>query len=281
MKYIGAHVSTAGGVFNAPKNATEIGAKAFAIFLKNQRQWFADPYTDDEINQFKTALKKSAIAPRFVLPHTGYLINLGSPDDDLRMQSLHAFIHEIKRASQLGLIQLNFHPGHHLNLISEKKCLKLIAEAMNTALAETSGVSLIVENTSGQGSAVGYNFSHLAAIIDKVEDKKRVGVCIDTCHLFTSGFDFRDEKSYTNTWNEFAKTVGFKYLKALHLNDSKTELGSRLDRHESIGKGLLGIEAFKMLMQDQRFDDIPLILETIDSEIWAKEISMLYGFCKS
>lgn len=279
MKYIGAHVSIAGGMFNAPINATQIGAKAFAMFTKNQRQWQASPLTEEEIKQFKIELQKSGIAPKYVLPHDSYLINLGSPDAVARERSQAAFVDEIKRCLQLGLMQLNFHPGNHLNLISEGECLNLIAASINFALAQTQGITLIIENTSGQGSTVGYKFEHLATLIDLVNDKSRVGVCIDTCHLFASGYDIRERKSYNETWNAFEKIIGFQYLRAMHINDALSELGSKVDRHQSIGAGKIGCEAFKMLMQDERMDEIPLILETIEPDLWSSEISMLYKWC--
>lgn len=275
MKYIGAHISIAGGVFNAPENAVKIGAKAFAMFTKNQRQWSAPPYTALEIQKFKDALQKSAILPRYVLPHSSYLINLGNPESSAREKSLTAFIDEVTRCEQLGIPQLNFHPGYHLDLISEEGCLNLIASSMNKALEVTSGVTLIMENTAGQGSVVGYKFEHLAAIISKVIDKNRVGVCIDTCHLFAAGYDFRNKKDYQKTWDEFASTIGWQYLKAMHLNDALFDLGSKHDRHASIGAGNLGITAFELLMRDSHMDDMPLILETPNPEIWREEIQML------
>lgn len=275
MKYLGAHVSIAGGVFNAPSQAVAIGATAFAIFTKNQRQWSAAAYTAATIQKFKHALQISRIPAAMVLPHSSYLINLGHPDETTRHKSLTAFIDEIERCSQLGLLQLNFHPGYHLDLTTETECLRLIADSLNKALAATSGITLIIENTAGQGSVVGYKFEHLAEIIAQVKDKQRIGVCIDTCHLFAAGYDFRDNKSYSRTWDEFAAMVGFDYLKAMHLNDAKATLGSKHDRHASIGTGNLGIVAFKLLMRDERMDNMPLILETPDPTIWANEIKLL------
>ena len=177
----------------------------------------------------------------------------------------------------MGLDKLNFHPGSHLRKISEDDCLKYIAENMNVAIEKTSDVILVIENTAGQGSNVGYKFEHLAKLIELTKDKSRVGVCIDTCHLFASGYDFRDEKTYEKTFKEFDEVIGFKYLKGMHLNDSKGELGSKLDRHHSIGKGHLGIEPFKLIMNDERMNDIPLILETIDPSLWPQEIELLYS----
>lgn len=280
-KYIGAHVSIAGGVSQAPINAKAIGAKAFAMFTKNQRQWFAPAYSKEEIIKFKTELDASGIKPEHVLPHDSYLINLGSPDATKRKNALNAFIDEVKRCEQLGLKKLNFHPGSHLKQISEEECLDNIAEAMNKVLDKTADVSLIIENTAGQGSNVGYKFEHLASLIDKTEDKSRVGVCIDTCHMFAAGYDIRTKETYEKTWHEFESIIGFKYLQGMHINDSKSEFASKVDRHQSIGKGNIGLDTFKMLMQDSRMDGIPLILETIDSDLWPQEIALLYEFANS
>lgn len=277
MKYIGAHVSASGGVFNAPINATNIKAKAFALFTKNQRQWAAKPLEQETIDKFKTELDKSGILPKHVLPHDSYLINLGHPEVEKRQKSLNAFIDEVQRCEQLGLEKLNFHPGSHLNKISEEECLELIAQSMNETLKQTKDVTLVIENTAGQGSNLGYKMEHLAFLIENSIDKERVGVCIDTCHLFVSGYDFRSVKTYQNTMNTFDTIVGLKYLKGMHLNDSKPKLGSRVDRHHSIGKGELGLDAFKFIMNDERIDDIPMVLETIDESIWEDEIKLLYS----
>ncbi len=277
MKYVGAHVSASGGVFNAPKNALDIGARAFALFTKNQRQWNAKPYDEKVIAKFKEALQDSSIKPKHVLPHDSYLINLGHPDPQKREKSLNAFIDEVKRCELLGLKKLNFHPGSHLKLISEEECLDLIVESLNHAIKESDEVCMVIENTAGQGSNLGYKFEHLAYIINGIEDKSRIGVCIDTCHMFTAGYDIRTKEAYDKTWQEFDKIVGFKYLQGMHLNDSKPDLGSRVDRHESLGKGKIGLDAFKYIMNDKRMDDIPLILETIDESIWAEEIKLLYS----
>lgn len=277
MKHIGAHVSASGGVYNAPINAKNIGARAFALFTKNQRQWVAKPLDADTIKKFKQELEISEILPKHVLPHDSYLINLGHPDKEQRQKSLEAFIDEIKRCEQLGLDRLNFHPGSHLKLLSEDACLELVSESMNEALRQTQGVSLVVENTAGQGSNLGYKMEHLGYLVNNSIDKERVGVCIDTCHLFVSGYDFRSLKTYQNTMNTFDTIVGFQYLKGMHLNDSKPDLGAKVDRHDSIGKGKLGLDAFKFIMNDERIDDIPMVLETIDESIWADEIKLLYS----
>ncbi len=274
-KYIGAHVSIAGGVENAPQRAHEIGATAFAMFTKNQRQWVAKPYTEKNISEFKANCEKYGYKPNQILPHDGYLINLGHPEVEKREKSLNAFIDELKRCDQLGLTMLNFHPGSHLKKISEEECIKNIAESMNTAIAAVPNVKLVIENTAGQGSNMGYKFEHLAAIIDLIEDKSRVGVCLDTCHTFASGYDMRTEETFTETFARFDEIVGFEYLSAMHINDSKSEYASRVDRHHSIGQGNLGMAFFELLFADERFDGIPLCLETIDETLWPEEIKLL------
>ncbi|MDR0761793.1 MAG: deoxyribonuclease IV [Campylobacteraceae bacterium] len=277
MKYIGAHVSASGGVENAPLNAKDIGAKAFALFTKNQRQWSAKPLEENQIETFKKRLNEVGILPKHVLPHDSYLINLGHPNEAQRQKSFEAFLDEVKRCEQLGLLKLNFHPGSHLKEISEEECLKNISDCMNEALKQSESVTLVVENTAGQGSNLGYKFEHLAYLMQNSIDKSRVGVCIDTCHLFTSGYDIRTKDDYEKTMQEFGNIIGFKYLKGMHINDSKAKFQSRVDRHESIGKGELGLEAFSFIVNDTRIDDIPLILETIDDSIWAQEINLLYS----
>ncbi len=292
-KYVGAHVSASGGVENAPLNAKAIGAKAFALFTKNQRQWVAKPLTPKSIDEFKINLEEAGIKPEHVLPHDSYLINLGHPEEEKLEKSRKAFIDELERAEQLGLKLLNFHPGSHLQKISKRdpnyekllkeaeyNCLDVIAESMNLAIeaTKTSDVILVIENTAGQGSNLGYKFEHLAYLIDKIEDKSRVGVCLDTCHTFTAGYDLRTKEAYEQTMSEFDKIVGFKYLKGMHINDSKPPLGSRVDRHHSLGKGEIGLDAFSFIMNDPRMDNMPLILETIDESIWDQEIELLYSF---
>ncbi len=276
MKYVGAHVSASGGVYNAPINAMAIGAKAFALFTKNQRQWAAKELDTKTIDKWFKELEKSGIQAKHILPHDSYLINLGHPELEAREKSLNGFIHEIERCEILKLDRLNFHPGSHLRKISEEECLNNIAESMNKAIDVTKDVKLVIENTAGQGSNLGYKFEHLAYIIDKIEDKSRVGVCIDTCHMFTAGYDIRTREAYDKTWKEFDQIVGSKYLMGMHINDSKPELGSRVDRHDSLGLGKIGWDAFKFIMNDDRMNDIPLVLETINEEIWAQEIQALY-----
>jgi deoxyribonuclease-4 len=280
MKYIGAHVSAAGGVENAPLNAQKIGATAFALFTKNQRQWAAPPLTAESIAAFKSNCDKFGYKPQQILPHDSYLINLGHPDKDALQKSRDAFLDEMQRCEQLGLDRLNFHPGGHLNKITEDECLATIAGSINWALKKTSGVIAVIENTAGQGTNLGFSFYHLKKIIDQVDDKTRVGVCIDTCHAYSAGYDMKTKAGFEHVFKEFDEVVGFKYLKGMHLNDSKKELGSRVDRHDSLGKGTLGLEVFDCIMNDSRFDGIPLILETPDEELWADEIKLLKNMQK-
>ena len=277
MKYIGAHVSAAGGVHNAPLNAKRIGATAFALFTKNQRQWAAKPLTAEEIQSFRANCREAGYAPEQILPHDSYLINLGHPEPEGLQKSRTAFIDEMRRCGQLGLRCLNFHPGSHLNRISEDACLTRIAESINLALEQTRGVTAVIENTAGQGTNLGHRFEHLAAIIDGVHDRSRVGVCLDTCHSFSAGYDLVTPAGYAATLERFAAVVGFPFLKGVHLNDGKKPMGSRVDRHASIGEGTLGLEAFRLIMADPRFDGIPMILETPDENRWAEEIRLLMG----
>lgn len=278
MKYIGAHVSTGGGVENAPVNAYEIGAKAFALFTRNQRQWVSAPLTKNSIEKFRENCEKYGFKPWQILPHDSYLINLGHPDPENLNKSRSAFLDEMQRCEQLGLDRLNFHPGSHLKLVTEEESLAIIAESINITLSKTKGVTAVIENTAGQGSNLGYKFEHLKYIIDRVEDKSRVGVCLDTCHTYTAGYDIVSPDGYEQTFGLFERIVGFHYLKGIHLNDSMKPLGSRVDRHDSIGKGLMGIDIFKRMMADSRFDEVPIILETPDESAWSEEIALLYSF---
>ena len=276
MKYVGAHVSTAGGVEHAPVNAARIGARAFALFTKNQRMWFSKDLSGDNISNFKAKLQELRYDTRFILPHNSYLVNLGHPQASELKKSRASFLDEMQRCEQLGLLMLNFHPGAHLRQLSEEDCMKVIAESVNLALSQTKGVTAVIENTAGQGSHVGYRFEHLRTIIDQVEDKSRVGVCLDTCHTFVSGYAIHTESGYDQTFKEFEGIVGLQFLKGLHLNDAKKPFESKVDRHESIGKGQLGMDVFSRIMNDPRFDDLPLILETPDEDRWEEEIRMLY-----
>ena len=276
MKYIGAHVTASGGVENAPLNAYKIGANAFALFTKNQRQWVAAPLSDTSIKLFKERCEEYGFSADVILPHDSYLINLGHPEQEGLEKSRAAFLDEMQRCEQLGLKLLNFHPGSHLKQISPEECLNRVAESINITLDKTKGVTAVIEDTAGQGSNVGFQFEQLKYMIDRVEDKSRVGICIDTCHTYTAGYDLVED--YDNVMNQFGDIVGFEYLKAIHLNDSKKALGTRVDRHDSIGQGLMDIKFFKRLMQDSRFENMPIILETPNEELWADEIKMHHSF---
>lgn len=278
MKYFGAHVSASGGVENAVRNAKDIGATAFALFTKNQRQWLAPELTSAQIDTFKQAMSDAGYAAMQVLPHDSYLINLGHPDEEGLTKSRESFFEEMRRCELLGLDRLNFHPGSHLKRIDEEGSLRRIAESINMALERSQGVTAVLENTAGQGSNLGFRFEHLAYIIDRVEDKSRVGVCLDTCHSFAAGYDLRTREACDATFSEFERIVGFKYLRGMHLNDAMRPLGSRIDRHSPLGDGEIGWECFKYIAQDPRFENIPLVLETPDEERWPQEIAQLKEF---
>lgn len=277
-KYFGAHVSAAGGVFNAPANAAAIGAGGFALFTKNQRQWNAAPLSDGDILKFRENCEKYGYRPEMILPHDSYLINLGHPEKEGLEKSRAAFLDEMRRCEALGLDRLNFHPGGHLQQISVEECLDRIAESINMALDKTDGVTAVIENTAGQGSNVGFDFAHLAYIIDRVEDKSRVGYCIDTCHAFAAGYDLRTAEACRATFGLLDSTVPLKYLRGLHLNDAMKVIGSRVDRHTQLGEGQIGMECFRFIARDARFDGIPIVLETPDETKWPEEIAMLYRF---
>ena len=277
MKYIGAHVSAAGGVENAPLNAHNIGAKAFALFTKNQKQWVASPLSEKSIELFRQRCEEYGFKAAHILPHDSYLINLGSPDPEGLEKSRTAFLDEMQRCEQLGLNRLNFHPGSHLNKISPDECLLKIAESINMTLDKTSGVTAVIENTAGQGTNLGYTFEQIAQIISQVEDKSRVGVCIDTAHTLAAGYEIRTKNGFEETFRSFDEIIGFRYLKGMHINDSKKDLATHVDRHDNLGKGLMGMDTFNFIINDSRFDDIPLILETPDEERWADEIKLLYS----
>jgi len=282
MKYIGAHVSAQGGVENAPVNAQRIGANAFALFTKNQRQWNSPPLTYESIAAFKSNLNLSGIDPRHILPHDSYLINIGNGDDIKRRRSINALLDEAQRAEALGLTLLNFHPGAHLNEITVDECLTRIAQGINEVIEKTGHVIMVIENTAGMGSSVGRNFEELATIIARIppEKRNRVGICLDTCHMYAAGYDIGTAEGFTRVFGEFERIIGFSKLKGMHLNGSKAALGKHLDRHESLGAGEIGLETFRLIMNDQRFDDMPLILETPDDTKWAEEITLLRSYTK-
>ena len=279
MKYAGPHVSIAGGVFNAPSAANKINAGAFGLFTKNQKQWNASPLTENDRSLFKESMSAGGYLPEHVLPHDSYLINLGNPDVEKREKSTNAFIDEMSRAGFLGLKYLNFHPGSHLGLITEDECIELIAMAINKAAAATEsyGVIAVIETTAGQGTNIGYRFEHIRKIIDLMDNKKRAGVCIDTCHIYSAGYDIKTADNFAKVMDEFDRVIGLEYLKGMHLNDSKKVYGSKVDRHETLGNGTLGIEPFRYIMNQKIFDDIPLVLETPDPDLWENEIKLLYS----
>ncbi len=278
MKYIGAHVSISGGVENAPLNAGAIGATAFAMFTKNQRQWSAPPISEASAAAFRANCEKFGFKPENILPHDTYLINLGQPDSEKRRRSLDAFIDELKRCNQLGLVKLNFHPGSHLNEVTMEEELKLIADSVREAVDTVPNVRAVFENTAGQGTNVGFAFSQIATMLELTDRPERVGVCLDTCHSYAAGYDLVSPEGYEKTFEEFERLIGFEFLHGMHLNDSKSVLGGRLDRHNSVGEGELGIDFFRRLMRDPRFDNIPLVLETPDEERWPDEIATLKRF---
>lgn len=280
MKYVGAHVSSEAGVSTTPVKADNIGARAFALFTRNPSRWTSKPIPDAEAEAFKTNCAELGFTPDVILPHDSFLINLGSPDAGKLAKSRAAFLDELQRCEQLGLEMLNFHPGSHLNQMAVDDCLDLIADSINDALDKTSGVKAVIENTAGQGSNIGFSFAQIARIIDGVNDKTRVGVCVDTCHTFAAGYDLATSEGYEATWREFDEVIGLKYLCGMHINDSKKGLGSRVDRHAPLGEGTLGKDFFSLMMNDPRLDDIPLILETPEVDLWEREIAWLYSLVK-
>ncbi|MBN2625897.1 MAG: deoxyribonuclease IV [Spirochaetales bacterium] len=275
MKCIGPHVSISGGVWNAPERARELGATGFGMFTKNQRQWKAKDLTEEDIERFTQALSEQGYTADMILPHDSYLINLGHPDGEKLIKSRDAFLDEVRRVEKLGLKLLNFHPGSHLKAMEPEACLDRIAESLNRTIAQTESAVMVIENTAGQGSNLGNRFEEIARIIDGVKDKSRVGVCLDTCHLFAAGYDLRTAESMEAVWAEFDRIIGFEFLKGMHLNDAKSEYASRVDRHHSLGHGNIGWEAFQRIAADSRFDGIPLILETIDEALWPEEVARI------
>lgn len=275
MLYIGPHTSIQGSLEHAPLQAHSLGATAFALFTKNQRQWASKPITEEQAHQFKKACASLGFTKAQILPHDSYLINLGNPDEQKRRQSLEAFVDEMQRVSLLGLDKLNFHPGAHVNKTDRESCLRLVSQSLDEAMDRVEGVMPVIETTAGQGSNVGSSFEELDMLLQFSKQRYRLGVCIDTCHIFAAGYDLRSEEAFENTMQKFERIVGFNYLQGMHLNDAKSTLNSHLDRHESLGKGSIGIEAFIRIAKDRRFHAIPLILETVDSSLWSEEIALL------
>lgn len=262
---LGAHVSIAGGVFNAIANGERIGANAIQIFSKNQTRWVAKPLSDEDAKKFRDAWRRSGI--REVVIHDSYLINLGSPDPDLLKKSREAFLDEMDRAEKLGVRWLVFHPGSHMNA-GEEAGLTTIADSLNWLISQRPAykIRLLLETTAGQGTNLGYTFEQLAYIWDRVEEKSRLGICLDTAHLFAAGYDLRSEEAYEETLQKFDTILGLQNLYAIHINDSKKDLGSRVDRHDHIGEGLLGLETFRRIVNDPRLKSIPKLLETPGKE---------------
>ena len=280
MKFIGAHVSIAGGVENAPLRAHELGATAFALFTKNQRQWSAPPLAEASIDAFRANCATCGYANGMILPHDTYLINLAQPDPVKRAAAIDAFAAELERCRALGIDRLNFHPGSHLGKVSEDEGVSLVAASVREALDRVPDVMAVFENTAGQGSNLGYSFEQLSEMLARTDRPGRVGVCIDTCHTSAAGYELRTQEGYEKTFARFDSLIGFKYLKGMHLNDAKGETGCRVDRHASLGEGTLGLELFHRIMRDPRFDGMPLVLETPDESRWADEIALLSAAAK-
>ncbi|XP_078609866.1 putative endonuclease 4 isoform X2 [Branchiostoma floridae x Branchiostoma japonicum] len=279
-KFVGAHVSITGGIENAIENAVAINARAFGLFLRSQRQWACKPMEESAARLFREACEKHGFSPGQILPHGSYLLNCGAPNPETLRKSREALVDELKRCEQLGLTMYNFHPGSSCGEITVEECLTRIADSINLAHQQTSGVTTVIENMSCQGNTVGGKFAELRGIIDRVKDKSRVGVCIDTCHAFAAGYNLSTQAGFDQMMQEFEDTVGFSYLRAMHINDSKGDVGCHLDRHENIGKGKIGIEGFRRVMNDPRLNNIPMILETpmgLDDE---DEIRILYSLCE-
>lgn len=277
-KLIGAHVSAEPDVSFAPLYAQQIGAGAFALFTAPSDSWRPVGLSPEVCEAFKTNCERCGYAPGAILPHSGFMMNPGSPDKRKLAMSRKLLTEELRRCEMLGLTMLNFHPGASLGQADDDTTLRVIAESINIALDKTTGVTAVIENTAGQGSNLGWRFEQIADIIDRVEDKSRVGVCIDTCHAFAAGYDFSTPEGYKAAWQAFDEVIGRQYLRGMHLNDSKRELGSRIDRHESIGSGHIGENFFAMLVADPRTDNIPMILETPDESRWPEEVRKLYGY---
>ena len=285
-KRVGAHISAAGGVFNAFSNNSTIDGKAFACFLKSQRKWASPPLSDSDVTKFNEKAIEFNFDKKFILPHGSYLINLASPESEMRAKSFDNFIDDLQRCHRFGISLYNFHPGSTVGKITVNQALEHIAESINRAHSLVPDVIVVLETMAGQGNVVGSKFEELRDIITRIEDKSRIGVCIDTCHIFSAGYDIRSKKAYDKTMEKFESTIGFKYLKGVHLNDSKTGFNEGKDRHENIGKGKIGLNTFRFIMNDPRFDDIPMVLETPASEnestdIYREEITLLYSLIEN
>jgi len=273
--FVGPHVSAAGGAANAPRNARALAATGFALFVKNQRQWSAPPLSPAETDAFAEQMKACGYTAKQVLPHAGYLINLANPDDAMQEKSIAAFLDEARRCAALGLDKINVHPGSHLKLISPQAACARAAAALNRVLRQTDGITLVIENTAGSGGIIGSRFDELRMILDGIDAPSRIGFCLDTAHAFAAGYDIRTRDGFLKTMDEFDRLIGMSFLKGMHLNDSRAAFESHVDRHESLGAGVLGLEPFTCIMHDKRFQGMPLILETPDESCWADEVQML------
>lgn len=280
MKFIGAHVSGHPQVSAAPSEAHALGAQAFAFNLIDPARFKSTAYSNAEIERFRALCGEYGYGPGHILPHSAFVVNLGSPDSRKLYLSRMTFTDELQRCASLGIDRLNFHPGSHLNKLSERESLRVVSDSINYALEHSIGVTAVIENTAGQGTSLGYSFEQLAQIIADVDDKSRVGVCIDTCHATAAGYDLTGD-NYERVWTHFDSTVGFGYLRGMHLNDALKPVGSRIDRHAPIGKGTIGSDFFGRLMADPRFDGLPLILETPDPLLWTTEIAWLKAHDKN
>lgn len=279
-KYIGAHLSIQGGLWKAVGHAVQIGARALGLFLRPQRSWSSKPLDASAAERFRLACVEHNLQPKFILPHSPYLMNLGSPRPDVCEKSRAMLVEEMQRCQQLGLTLYNLHPGSRVGAMSVDECLDRIAEGLNYAHRQVEGVITVLENMSCQGTTVGGRFEELRGIIDRVADKSRVGVCLDTCHAFAAGHDLSQKDGLDKMLQEFSQVVGLHYLKALHLNDSKGALGCHLDRHQNIGQGHIGLDGFRHILNEPRFDGLPMILETPathEGDDHAAEIQLLYS----
>lgn len=275
--FVGPHVSAAGGAQNAPVAAAALHATGFGLFVKNQKQWHAPEATAEQRARFGAAMATAGYTAAQVLPHAGYLINLANPDPEAHARSTASFINELARCAELGLTRLNLHPGSHLKKITPEAGIANIVRAARAALAAVPGVSIIFENTAGQGGSLGATFEELAAILEGIGDEGRVGVCLDTAHLYAAGFDLAAPGGYDAVVRRFDETVGLRRLHGIHLNDTRVECGKRVDRHALLGEGRLGWPVFEQVARDPRLDGLPIILETPDETRWAEEIRQLYA----
>ncbi|MDE7427605.1 MAG: deoxyribonuclease IV [Muribaculaceae bacterium] len=279
-KYLGVHVESFPDVAVAPSEAAGYDAYSFSLNLVNPKDWRSNPITEDVAQLFKEQCKMYDFTSAHILPHASFIPNLASPDSRKLAFARTLMVDEFRKAALLGLTMVNFHPGAHLNQLEEEAALERISHSINYILSKTEGVCAVIENTAGQGSNLGYTLTQIGNIIAGIEDKSRVGVCIDTCHAFAAGYNLTDSLAYHEMWDEFDNCIGAGYLKGIHLNDSVRALGSRIDRHASIGKGCIGMEFFQRFMNDERFNGIPIILETPDPNNWKQEIETLYSLVK-